>query len=163
MEIVDDAPLAQTDETVVNIDINRRRKIHGVLDMMNVNNFSEFDTSWRELALCKDRHDFVTDDFFYVTITRKNIHRILAIQELCKQCPVAANCLHEAMMFNYDGCWAGYTNQQRTAYIRSERYNSVQGLTVDECASILAHLNTVVEKPATRAARRAAHALKPSV
>lgn len=151
----------EVDISEMPVTTRRRRKVEGVLDMMNIKNFVHFDTSWREHASCRNNDMFITEDFFYVTVTRKNISHILAMQELCSHCPVAAACLHEAMMFNYDGCWAGFTNAQRTAYIRSERNNTVEGLSISECQDILNSMRDTIDKPMTRAARRAQYKRKP--
>lgn len=140
-----------------------RVKVQGLLDMFNVEHFSDFDSSWREDALCKNDPSFITEDFFYVSITRKNISKVLALQDLCQQCPVAANCLHEAFMFNYDGSWAGYSNQQRTQYIRFERNNTVEGLTVAECQEILDHMNQTLDSPVPRSAKVARYKVSNSV
>jgi hypothetical protein len=114
-----------------------RRKVDGTLDIMNAQSFTKIDPSWRDDALCKNNPLYQTDDFFYVSVTLKNTPKVLAIQKLCSSCPVAAQCLYEAMMFGYDGAWAGFSLAARNAYLREFRNNSVLDLTVDECADIL--------------------------
>lgn len=136
----------------------RRKKIEGLLDPMNPANFVHRNTEWREDALCKDHPTLDLDDFFQVSVTRKNANTFLAIKNLCRSCPVASQCLYEALLFNYDGCWAGFTHKQRTAYIRHCRDNTVVDLTVDECTEILRELHAdtgdavVVSRPRTQSA-----------
>lgn len=122
-----------------------RRKVRGTLDLLNTKEFNIFDMQWRDLAACKNHETYTTDDFFYVSVTQKNSRKVAHLQELCASCPVAASCLHEAMMFGYDGTWAGLSLKQRNAYLRECRENSVEGLTVDECATILNSMRPPIE------------------
>jgi hypothetical protein len=131
--------------TVVSTESTRfPKKIKGMLDIMDPVESSMYDTRWRDDAACKAliaSGELETNDFFYVSINRKNISKVLQMQEMCNSCPVAAFCLHEALMFGYDGIWAGTTLAQRKTYIRYSRDNTVEGLTVEQAEDILRDLH----------------------
>lgn len=113
------------------------RKIKGVIDFNDLEEIEKIDFTWRRQALCRNNPDFIMDDFFYVAVTKKNIQKVLQINALCRSCPVAANCLYEALIFNYDGVWAGTTLRQRRTYLQVKRDFSVENLTLEECEKIL--------------------------
>lgn len=125
------------------------RRIKGTLDLTDVNDLCSVDGTWREDALCKDNPNFIIDDFFMVSITKKNIRKVLEINALCRQCPVAPECLHEALIFNYDGVWAGTTARQRKVYIQTTRNSTVENLTVEECKQMVQDLHHFNETPGT--------------
>lgn len=125
------------------------KRIKGTLDLTDIEDICSIDSTWRENALCKDNPDFIIDDFFMVSITKKNIKKVLEINALCRQCPVSAECLHEALMFNYDGIWAGTTPRQRKVYIQLNRNSTVEGLTIEEAKQIVDDFHNFNETPGT--------------
>lgn len=132
----------------------KKNKIIGQRDLTNFNHLSDLDHSWREQGSCYRGMTYPTEAFFFTNITRFNINQIRDIQNMCSECPVAANCLYEAMLFNYDGMWAGMLPQQRVAYIRHQRNATLEGLTVAECQQILEDLRADIHVTTT-AYRRA--------
>lgn len=141
MESSDPTSISESDITdVIAITGRQRKKTAGLLDLTNINHFAQLDVSWRDDAACRNLDTIELHHFFHTSVNRKTIATISRIQELCGSCPVAANCLHEALMFNYEGYWAGFNRKQRNAYLRAERNNSVEDLTVAECRDILDNL-----------------------
>ncbi len=62
---------------------------------------------WRENAAC--RHSSDPDAFFPLTPSAQRY-----AQQICRTCPVAAECLSEALHIGADhGIWGGYTPEQR--------------------------------------------------
>lgn len=148
----------QIQATVVSLTPRKKKhpKIVGQRDLTNFNHLADLDHSWREQGSCYRGVTYPTEAFFFTSITRFNINQIRDIQNMCNECPVAANCLYEAMLFNYDGMWAGFLPQQRVAYIRHQRASSLEGLTVAECQQILENLrgNMLITTAAYRRAMR---------
>ena len=71
---------------------------------------------WRESAACKDDP---TPDLWFVTPS--DHHGIAAAKAICRRCPVAAECLAEAMADpSIVGVWGGLDEQQR-ARLHKER------------------------------------------
>ena len=86
----------------------KSKKVVGVRDIMDPRELLDFDRSWISEALCNNQKNLAEagikpENFFEVSITKKNIKQILAINKLCSECPVSAQCLHEALHFGYDG------------------------------------------------------------
>lgn len=125
------------------------KRIKGTLDLLNIEDICSIDPTWREDALCRNNPNFIIDDFFMVSITKKNIRKVLEINNLCRECPVAPECLHEALIFNYDGIWAGTTARQRKVYIQTTRNSTVEDLTIEECKQMVQDLHTFNETPGT--------------
>ena len=106
---------------------------------------------WRDSAACKGRS---IDDFFPVTITKTNIDSIRSIYALCSICPVATECLYEAITSSYDGIWAHTTYKQRQSYVRHVLDNNFENFSISDCAEILKDIkrmklspNAVYKKP----------------
>lgn len=120
----------------------KSKKVTGVRDIMDPKELLDFDRSWIDKALCHNSQTLSEagikpENFFEVSITKKNIKQIIAINKLCSECPVSANCLHEALHFGYDGYFAGTNEKLRKFWIRSYRNNSVIDLSVEECETML--------------------------
>lgn len=65
--------------------------------------------NWREDAAC--RHASDPDAFFPVSPSAQRY-----AQEICRVCPVVAECLSEALHIGADyGIWGGHTPEQRRA------------------------------------------------
>jgi WhiB family redox-sensing transcriptional regulator len=72
---------------------------------------------WRDRAECKDDP---TPDLWFVH-PRSDRHGIAAAKAICRRCPVAAECLAEALADpNIVGVWGGLDEQQR-ARLHKER------------------------------------------
>jgi MoaA/NifB/PqqE/SkfB family radical SAM enzyme len=120
----------------------KSKKVVGVRDIMDPRELLDFDRSWISEALCNNQKNLAEagikpENFFEVSITKKNIKQILAINKLCSECPVSAQCLHEALHFGYDGYFAGTNEKLRKFWIRSYRDNSVIDLSIEECETML--------------------------
>lgn len=153
----DNQPGTQIQATVVSLTPKKKnKKIVGQRDLTNPTHLADLDHTWREQGSCYRGAVYPTEAFFFTSITRFNINQIHDIQNMCRECPVAANCLYEAILFNYDGMWAGMLPQQRVAYIRHERGGTLEGLTVAECRQILDDLqdNSKITTTAYRRAMR---------
>lgn len=83
-------------------------------------------TRWRKDAACKDEEMI---SFFPVAITKANIDEVTKIYSMCQRCPVIVDCMHEALLQEYDGIWARSTAKQRQSYIKHVLNNNVQNLT----------------------------------
>ena len=78
---------------------------------------------WREQAACKD--DPIPDLWFVPPGDR---HGIAAAKAICRRCPVAAECLAEAMADpSIVGVWGGTTENQR-AKIRARAPRQPKGI-----------------------------------
>ena len=81
---------------------------------------------WRQDAVCKNEP---IDSFFPVAITKANIDETTRIYSLCQRCPVIVDCMHEALLREYDGIWARSTTKQRQSYVRHVLNNNLENLT----------------------------------
>ncbi|MHA6801765.1 WhiB family transcriptional regulator [Bounagaea algeriensis] len=71
-------------------------------------------SDWRARANCRGASD--PDAFFPLTPSAQ-----CYAQELCANCPVAAECLSEALHIGADhGIWGGYTPEQRRGLRRTQ-------------------------------------------
>ena len=78
---------------------------------------------WRDRAECKD--DPIPDLWF---VTPSDHHGIAAAKAICRRCPVAAECLAEAMADpSIVGVWGGTTENQR-AKIRARAPRQPKGI-----------------------------------
>ena len=78
---------------------------------------------WRDRAECKDDP---TPDLWFVTPSDR--HGIAAAKAICRRCPVAAECLAEAMANpSIVGVWGGTTENQR-AKIRARAPRQPKGI-----------------------------------
>lgn len=93
----------------------------------------DFDFSWRSLALCKGMH---VNDFFPERINQSNRQKYNTLCQMCSECPVETQCFYEAMIFEYDGLWAGTLMKERANW-RDEISDSEVELTYDLCAEFL--------------------------
>ena len=84
---------------------------------------------WRKDAACKDED---MTSFFPVAITKANIDETTRIYSMCQKCPVIVDCMHEALLQEYDGIWARSTTKQRQSYIKHVLNNNVQNVTREE-------------------------------
>jgi len=84
---------------------------------------------WRKDAACKDED---MTSFFPVAITKANIDETTRIYLMCQRCPVIVDCMHEALLQEYDGIWARSTTKQRQSYIKHVLNNNVQNVTREE-------------------------------
>ena len=84
---------------------------------------------WRKDAACKGED---MTSFFPVAITKANIDETTRIYLMCQRCPVIVDCMHEALLQDYDGIWARSTTKQRQSYIKYVLNNNVQDVTREE-------------------------------
>ena len=80
----------------------RYPKPKGSLRMTEENDIP-INIEWRKKAACKGES---IDSFFPVAITKANIEETTRIYSLCERCPVIVDCMHEALLREYDGIWA---------------------------------------------------------
>jgi WhiB family redox-sensing transcriptional regulator len=93
----------------------------------------QYDLEWREEALCKDTE---TNDYFPYNINKRNLTRIRDLVRTCYSCPVNAQCLLEAVVFEYDGIWGGTLPKQRSAWIKYLEKEKIE-LTLSVCSEFL--------------------------
>jgi len=103
------------------------------------------ETQWRSFASCKNLD---TSLFFPISIGKYNKSEINQLLDLCDSCPVAANCLHEAISTQSIGIWARTTNVQREAFLKAR--DSSKPLTLEECQSYYEFLKDNKVYPYTR-------------
>lgn len=106
----------------------RYPKPKGSLRMTEENNIP-INTQWRQKAACKGES---IDSFFPVAITKANIDETTRIYSLCERCPVIVDCMHEALLREYDGIWARSTAKQRQSYVRHVLHNDLESLTQEQ-------------------------------
>ena len=111
------------------------------------------DEVWREQANCKN---VPIDDFFPLEITKNNRKEVNKTIALCKACPVAAECVLEAIVNDYDGIWGGTTVYQRYAYIKYLNANNVKEITIADAQQFVNDIfgDTVISFPRKGSKRR---------
>lgn len=105
----------------------RYGKIQG---LKQINDTSLSSTAWKEQASCSSEHTSI----FFSTV--KSSDTTTALQ-ICKKCPVRADCLLEALQYDYHGVWGGSTYDQRLSITRILLNNSVASLTIDKTTDIV--------------------------
>jgi WhiB family redox-sensing transcriptional regulator len=55
---------------------------------------------------------------FFVELTHKNMHLIRAAKNICRSCPIVADCLEVAIENKEQGIWGGTTDPERTTLRR---------------------------------------------
>lgn len=102
--------------------------------------------SWRQHANCKN---IPTNDFFPVEITKNNRKEVNKIISICRNCPVSAQCVLEAIVNDYDGIWGGTTMYQRYSYIRYLNANGITEISLTHAQQFIDDIsgNTVVGYP----------------
>jgi hypothetical protein len=118
-----------------------------------VTNNLPVDEVWREQANCKD---VPLDNFFPLEITKQNRKEVNKTIAICKLCPVAVQCVFEAIVNDYDGIWGGSTLYQRYAYIRYLNSNNISEMTIEHAQQFINDIfgNQIVAYPKKGSKRR---------
>lgn len=90
----------------------------------------KYDLEWREQASCKDLE---TNDFFPYNVNKRNVSKIRDMMRMCYSCPVNAQCLLEAVVYEYDGIWGGTLPKQRAAWLRYLKQHNIE-LSLSTCS-----------------------------
>lgn len=61
--------------------------------------------SWHESAVCAD--EYIDPELFFIAALEEEA------KEICAECPVAMNCLLEALRTEAVGVWGGLTDKER--------------------------------------------------
>lgn len=94
------------------------------------------DYSWRESAFCLQvKAD--TALFFAMNAENKAMSHAVKALSICQRCTVKANCLYEAIKFNYDGVWGGTVYRQRLYFVRNHLNNDINNLTMENTQEFL--------------------------
>jgi len=89
---------------------------------------------WRDQALCKGSE---TDMYFPYSINRQNLMEVRKIISICEECPVKAECLYEAFMYDHEGIWGGTTKRQREKELPTAHQRKT--VTLSQCKNILSN------------------------
>lgn len=78
------------------------------------------ETDWRQMANCKSVTD--PDLFFPIGTTGPALDQIEEAKEICRPCPVKAECLEWAISTQQDtGVWGGLSEEERKEYAKTGR------------------------------------------
>ena len=92
--------------------------------------------AWRESAYCLElKAD--TNLFFAMNAENKAMSNALEALAICQKCTVKAECLFEAIKFNYDGVWGATVYRQRLYYVRNYLNNDIDNLTMEKTEEFL--------------------------
>lgn len=96
---------------------------------------------WTERALCKG-----SDLNFYPSQPMRGGQSlelraaVKACKELCRKCPVKADCLEHAVKYDEPGLWAGTTRDKRRSLARGERVVSRRPINHGTIGGYIAHI-----------------------
>jgi WhiB family redox-sensing transcriptional regulator len=95
------------------------------------------DPNWKEKASCKNSD---VSTFFPNTSSPSKLQLNKAFA-LCKRCPVAAYCMHEALLCYNNGIWAHSTEFQRKYYLKYIIKNGATDVTLEDAANFYKDLS----------------------
>lgn len=125
--------------------VTRKPKGSKRLDDFNI--ISVQDNSWRYKAACNTPE--VDTSWFFDNPKTYEARKALKI---CSSCPVKANCLYDAIMYQYHGIWGGFTQETRAKIISVYLENDLTEFSVEKANEIYEHVGTevIVTKRRTR-------------
>lgn len=95
---------------------------------------------WRSQANCKNAEP---DVFFPPQVTVDSVHKAFTY---CKPCPVQLECLHLAVVYNYEGIWGHSTQGQRNHIINTVFDNTISNFTMDDAMLMQREMKAVSVK-----------------
>jgi len=84
-------------------------------------------TNWREQAACKNAQ---VNLYFPISKSPSKVELTKAFF-YCKSCPVAAYCMHEALLCSHHGIWAHSTQAQRKYFLKLLSQKGVEDITLE--------------------------------
>lgn len=82
--------------------------------------------NWREHAACKD----ADVNLYFLNTTSPSKVQLSKAYFYCKSCPVAAYCMHEALLCSHHGIWAHSTQPQRKYFLKLLSQKGIQDITL---------------------------------
>lgn len=118
----------------------------------------DLNAPWRDKALCKT-FQIPTHMFFDIDSGKYAIASARDALAACSVCPVQAECLYEAMKYNYDGVWGCTIYRQRLDFIRQYLNNDLNNLTLDDAKQFVQmarviNVKVISTEPSIRRRRR---------
>lgn len=101
-----------------------------------ISNYVPPKNNWRDQAACKDAAVGV----FFPAATTPTRTQLLAAYTYCKNCPVAAYCMHEALLCSHHGIWAHSTQAQRKYFLKLLSQKGVEDITLEIAESFYKEL-----------------------
>jgi hypothetical protein len=111
------------------------RKPKGSKKLDDFNIISANENGWRHKASCSSKE--VNSNWFFAQPKSPEANRALSV---CKNCPVKANCLYDAVMYQYHGIWGGYTQEARNKIIAHYLNNDLTSFTLEQAQQIYDHI-----------------------
>ena len=111
------------------------RKPKGSKRLDDFNIISANENGWRHKAACSSKE--VNSNWFFSQPKSPEANRALNI---CKNCPVKASCLYDAIMYQYHGIWGGYTKEARNKIIAHYLNNDLTSFTLEQAREIYDHV-----------------------
>lgn len=116
--------------------MRQRRKPTGYKKFEDFNAFSASEEGWRSKANCLGKQ---TENFFAASKSPEARRAIL----ICNSCSVSAECLLNALSYQYHGIWGGFTEEERSKIVSLYLDNNLSDLTLEKIKSIKNQLTPV--------------------
>lgn len=109
--------------------MQQRRRPINYKKFEDYNAFSVAEEGWRSQANCKNEDTTI----FFAPSKSLEARKALSI---CQKCPVIDQCLYNALLYQYNGIWGGFTEETRSKIVSLYLNNDLSDITLDQISSI---------------------------